>query len=131
MRGRQAVDSGVHRGRISGSRQPGLILLNRCYTPPMFGKVKRLRASGKRLSSHDIGRSDYVEGEVRVYSLAGAIVASVSNPAAQVSDSLLPDLYDAKLITMNEHGMLFKGEERPQGDAGPAFIQEWSVMVER
>ena len=39
-------------------------------------------------------------------------MASVSNPASQVSDPLLPDLYDTKLITTNEHGMPFKGEER-------------------
>lgn len=110
---------------------PRLAAAQQCYTPAMFGKVKRLRASGKRLSSHDIGRSEYVEGEVRVYSLAGVIVASVSNPDSQVGGSLLPDLYDAKLVTMNEHGMLFKGEERPQGDTGPAYIQEWSVMVEK
>jgi hypothetical protein len=25
--------------------------------------------------------------------------------------------------------MLLYGEERPQGDAGPAYVQEWSVMV--
>ncbi|MGG7604619.1 hypothetical protein [Massilia sp. BKSP1R2A-1] len=97
----------------------------------MFGKVKQLRRAGKRLSMHDIQRADYVEGEVRVYGLAGAIVASVSKPDSQVGDSLLPVLYDAKLVSMHGTGMLFKGEERPQGDAGPAYIQEWSVMVER
>lgn len=94
----------------------------------MYGKVKRLRAAGKRLSDHDIARSEFVQGEVRVYGLAGAIVASVSDPTSQVGEPLLPVLYDAKLITMHSRGMLFKGEERPQGDAGPAYIQEWSVM---
>ena len=43
---------------------PRFAAAQRCYTPPMFGKVKRLRAGCKRLSSYDIGRSDYVEGEV-------------------------------------------------------------------
>ncbi len=97
----------------------------------MFGKVKQLRRGGKRLSTHDIHRADYVEGEVRVYGLAGTIVASVSKPDSQVGDPLLPVLYDARLVSMHGTGMLFKGEERPQGDAGPAYIQEWSVMVER
>ena len=87
-------------------------------------------AGGRSLSGHDIGRLDYVEAAVRVYSLVGVIVDGVSNPDSQVGGSLLPDLYDVKLITMNEHGMLFKGEKRLQGDAGPAYIQEWSVMVE-
>lgn len=50
----------------------------------MFGKVKRLRTGGRRLSTHDIQRADFVEGELRVYGLAGVIVASVSNPDSQV-----------------------------------------------
>ena len=95
----------------------------------MFGKVKQLRRGGKRLSDHDIARSEYIEGEVRVYVLAGVIMANVSDPNSQVGEPLLPALYDAKLVTMHGHGMLFRGEERPQGDAGPAYIQEWSVMV--
>lgn len=95
----------------------------------MYGKVKRLRAAGKRLSDHEISRLQPVEGEVRVFGLAGVIVASVSNPNSQVGDPLLPLLYDARLITMHGHGMLIKGEERPQGDTGPSYIQEWSVMV--
>jgi hypothetical protein len=39
------------------------------------------------------------------------------------------ELYDARLVTMHGNKMLFKGEERPQGDAGPAYVQEWSVLV--
>ncbi|WP_225239684.1 hypothetical protein [Massilia hydrophila] len=97
----------------------------------MFGKVKRLRNAGKRLSDLDIGRSDFVQGEVRVYGMAGVIMASVTNADSQVGASLLPDLYHARLITMHGHGMLLYGEERPQGDAGPSYVQEWSVMVER
>jgi hypothetical protein len=95
----------------------------------MFGKVKRLRAGGKRLSNHEIARSDFVEGEVRVYGLAGVIVACVTAVDSQVGDPLIPLLYDAKLISMHGSGMLFKGQERPQGDPGPAYIQEWSVQV--
>lgn len=65
---------------------------------------------------------------MRVYGFAGVIVACVSNPNSQVGGSLLALLYEAKLVSMHGNGMLFKGE-RPQGDAGPASIQEWSVMV--
>jgi len=75
-------------------------------------------ASSKRRSSHDIARSDYLEAEVRVYSLVGVIVSSVSNPDSQVGGSLLPALYDVELIN-NEHGMPFKGEKRHHGKAGP------------
>lgn len=93
----------------------------------MRGKVKRLRNRGQRLKDKEIGQAPFVEGEVRVYGLGGEIVASVTDPAAQIGEPLIPSLYCAKLITMTDAGMLFKGEERPQGDAGPAYIQEWSV----
>lgn len=71
---------------------------------------------------HDIARTDFVEGEVRVYGLGGGIVASVSDPNAQLGDRLLPFLYDACLITTHGRGMLFKGEERPEDDAGPIYL---------
>lgn len=66
---------------------------------------------------------------MRVYRLAGVIMASVSKPDSQIGKPLIPLLYDAKLISMHERGMLFTSEERPQGDAGPAYIQEWSMMI--
>ena len=97
----------------------------------MYGKVKRLRERGQRLSDRDIGQAPFAEGAVRVYGLAGVIVASVTDPASQVGDPLLPILYEAKLTTMTDGGMLLKGEERPQGDSGPAYVQEWSVRFDR
>lgn len=93
----------------------------------MYGKVKRLRDRGKRMSDQQIAAAQFVEGEVRVYGLGASIVASVMDPRSQVGDALLPELYDVRLTTMHGPGMLLKGEERPQGDSGPAFIQEWSV----
>lgn len=94
----------------------------------MYGKVKRLRESGKRMSDRVIGTAPYVEGEVRVYMLGSSVMASVSDPHSQVSGPLIPDLYDARVTSMHGQRMLFKGEERPQGDQGPAFVQEWSVQ---
>jgi hypothetical protein len=95
----------------------------------MYGKVKRLRDRGVRLSDHDIGRAHPVEGEVSLAGLGTTLVLEVRDPNSQVSQSLFPKLYDARLISMHGSKMLFKGEERPQGDAGPAFIQEWAVVV--
>ena len=96
----------------------------------MYGKVKPLRASGKRLSDHDIARAQFVQGEVTLAGLGATLILTVTDPNSQVGGSLLPQLYDARLITMTQHKMLFKGEERPQGDAGPAYVQEWAVVVE-
>jgi hypothetical protein len=38
-------------------------------------------------------------------------------------------LHEAMLITTGGERMLFKGLEQPQGEAGPAFVQEWSVQL--
>jgi hypothetical protein len=95
----------------------------------MYGKVKRLRERGARLSDLDIARAPFVEGELTLISLAGTGVLQVKDPNSQVGDSLFPRLYEARLITMHGDRMLFKGEERPQGEAGPAFVQEWAVML--
>lgn len=97
----------------------------------MYGKVKQLRSRGARLSDHDIARAQHVAGEVTLSGLGASLVLTVTDPNSQVGDSLLPQLYDARLITMTQHKMLFKGEERPQGDTGPAYVQEWALVVER
>ena len=96
----------------------------------MHGKVKRLRDQGKRLSDREIGQAPHVEGALTLFALRSSYVLEVKNPASQVGPSLFPSLYDVRLVTMHGGGMLFKGEERPQGDAGPAYVQEWSVMIE-
>jgi hypothetical protein len=108
-----------------------LILLNGATLGRMHGKVKALRSRGARLSDLDIGRAQFVQGEVTLAGLGATLVLTVVDPNSQVGDSLLPQLYDARLITMTQHKMLFKGEERPQGDAGPAYAQEWAVVVEK
>lgn len=95
----------------------------------MYGKVKRLRDRGRRMSDNEIGRAPFVEGEVRVYGLGPSIVAAVVDPNNNVADPLLPVLHDVRLTTMHGQGMLLKGEERPQGDAGPAYVQEWSIRL--
>ena len=95
----------------------------------MIGKVKRLRNQGKRLSDMDIARTPYVQGEVVVSGLGDTTVVTVTDPNSTVGGSLLPQLLEARLTTMHGSKMLFKGEERPQGDAGPAYVQEWAVLI--
>ncbi|WP_314435596.1 hypothetical protein [Massilia timonae] len=92
----------------------------------MFAKVKRLRERGQRMSDRQIASAAFVEGEVVVHGMTGMTVAEVQRPDSQVAEPLLV-LYEARLTTMNSAGLLLKGEERPQGDKGPAYIQEWSV----
>ena len=95
----------------------------------MHGKVKKLRSRGARLSDQDIARSEFVEGDVKLSGLNDTMVLTVSDPNSTVGASLFPQLFEARLITMHGNKMLFKGEERLQGDTGPAFVQEWAVVV--
>jgi hypothetical protein len=96
----------------------------------MYGKVKRLRERGRRLSNREISQAPHVEGALTLCCLQGSYVLEVKDPNSQVGASLVPELYDARLTTMHNGGMLFKGEERPQGNDGPAYVQEWSVLTE-
>ncbi len=96
----------------------------------MQAKVKRLRERGQRMSDQQIAAALPIEGELRVYILGASTVATLIDPGRQVDNELLPMLHEARLTTMHGPGMLLKGEERPQGDKGPAYIQEWSVRLE-
>jgi hypothetical protein len=96
----------------------------------MYGKVKRLRERGRRLSNREIAQAPYVEGALTLFGLQNTFVLEVKAANSQVGPSLFPTLYETRLISMHGGGMLFKGEERPQGEDGPAYVQEWSVMVE-
>jgi hypothetical protein len=96
----------------------------------MYGKVKRLRERGARLSDQDIGRAVAVEGAIVVAGIGGTLMAEVRDPNAQVGTGLIPPLYDVRLLGMHNGKILLKGEERPQGAAGPAYVQEWSIAVE-
>jgi len=96
----------------------------------MQAKVKRLRERGQRMSDNEIARAPFVEGELRVYILGASTVATLIDPGRQVDNELLPTLHEARLTTMHGVGMLLKGEERPQGDKGPAYVQEWSVRFD-
>jgi hypothetical protein len=95
----------------------------------MYGKVKRLRQRGQRLSDRDIANAPFVEGELSLFSMGGVFVLSVRDPNSQTAASLYPELHEARLVGMQRGKMAFKGEERPQGDDGPAFVQEWSVLI--
>ena len=80
------------------------------------------------MSDQQIASAIPVEGEVRVYGVGNTVQAAVVDPNSQVAAPLLL-LYEARLTTMHGSSMLLKGEERPQGDAGPAYVQEWSVRL--
>lgn len=96
----------------------------------MRGKVKRLRVHGRRLSNIEISRAEPVEGELRLDGQQWTMeyVLALRRPNDNASAPLM-QLFAAQLVTMHGDGMLFRGIERPQGDDGPAYVQEWSVMI--
>lgn len=96
----------------------------------MYGKVKRLRERGTRLSDNDIARVVPVEGAIVVAGIGGTLMAEVRDPNAQVGAGLIPPLYEVRLLGMHNGKILLKGEERPNGAGGPAYVQEWSIAVE-
>lgn len=82
------------------------------------------------MSDQQIAAALPVEGELRVYILGASTVATLIDSGRQVDNELLPTLHEARVTTMHGASMLLKGEERPQGDKGPAYIQEWSVRFD-
>jgi hypothetical protein len=101
------------------------------FITTMYGKVKRLRDHGRRLSNREINQMPAVEGELTFAALRSTYLLEVRPRNSQVGPGLLPSLYEARLVAMHTGGMLFRGEERPQGDDGPTYVQEWSVRFEQ
>lgn len=97
----------------------------------MYGKVKRLRNRGQRLSDRDIANTTAIEGILVMAGQQWTLerVMSLKKPNDHVSGPLIPDLCDVRLMGLQNGKMLLKGVERPQGEDGPEFIQEWAVVV--
>ena len=82
------------------------------------------------MSDREIAAASFIEGDVVVHGLGGVVVAEVKQYGTQIGEPLLV-LYDVRLTTMTTSGMLFRGEERTQGNDGPAYVQEWSVRFDK
>lgn len=92
-------------------------------------QVKPLRQRGARLSDQQILSMPPVEGVIRAYGLGTTIQLSVNAHDDQQGKPLLPDLYDARMVTMHGNGMLFFGLERTADPAAAQYAQEWSVKI--
>lgn len=97
----------------------------------MYAKVKRLRNRGQRLSDQEIANTQPIEGELSMSGQQWTLerVVTLRNPSDSVSPSLIPDLCRVELVGLRNEKMMFWGVERPQGEAGPEYIQEWAVVV--
>jgi hypothetical protein len=91
----------------------------------MYSIVKRLQEHGRRLHNREISASPGVRGELSVAIVGYRSEANLYDPNDQQRRPLIPELRDARLITMTETGMLFYGTE--QAPDGAEYVQEWSV----
>ena len=92
-------------------------------------QVKPLRQRGARISDYQIQASAPAEGMLTVYGLGTTIQISVSASEDQQRKPLIPDLYDARLVTMNGAKMLFAGIERTADPLAAQYLQEWAVVI--
>jgi hypothetical protein len=97
----------------------------------MYVRVKQLWERGVRRPDNAIGADEGKVGELTYASVGSVYQLNLNDPESSAHAPLFPVLRDAKLTTMHGDKMLFKGEEQPQGDAGPAYVQEWSVRIEQ
>jgi hypothetical protein len=91
-------------------------------------QVKPLRQRGSRLTDQQIASSAPVEGHVSVYGVGTTIQISIYDGSAN-QQPLLPDLYDARLVTMQGAKMLFSGIQRTADPREAQYLQEWSVLI--
>jgi hypothetical protein len=91
-------------------------------------QVKPLRQRGSRLTDQQIASLAPAEGYVSVYGIGTTIQISVYDGSAN-QQPLLPDLYDARLVTMQGAKMLFSGIERTGDPRAAQYLQEWSVLI--
>jgi hypothetical protein len=74
----------------------------------MYGKIKRLRDRGARLSDQDMARVVPVDGAVVVAGIGGTLMAEVRDPNAQVGTGLIPPLYEVRLPGRHNGKVLLK-----------------------
>lgn len=99
----------------------------------MYSKIKRLRNRGERLDDREISADPGTVGYMTVYLLEDVPVASVYDVHSVGGQApLIPMLFRARLVTMQNDRMLLQGYERTGGQddpASPVIKQEWAVQV--
>jgi homogentisate 1,2-dioxygenase len=95
----------------------------------MYSKVKILRTNGVRRSDREIAADAWHEGAVTMHQAGTGCQLQLSSVDGSVQTSVIPVLYDARLVTMHSNKMLFHGIQRAGERDDAQYFQEWSVMV--
>jgi len=90
-------------------------------------QVKAIRQYGIRLNDHQIASLASVDGYLSLYGLGTTLQISVYANSRQ--ESLIPDLYDARLVSMRDAKMLFAGLQRTEDPRAAQYFQEWAVTI--
>lgn len=96
----------------------------------MHVRVKQLCERGRRRPDREIAADPGRVGELTFALVAGCYQLNLNDPVSSVHAPLYPILRDARLTTLHGEKMLFKGEQRAEGDIGPVYVQEWAVQLE-
>lgn len=90
--------------------------------------VKAIRQQGVRLLDPQIASLSPTEGYISLYGLGTTLQISLYANNAR-PEPLIPDLYDARLVSMNNAKMLFAGLQRTADPRAAQYFQEWSVTI--
>lgn len=93
----------------------------------MYSTVKTLRSRGKKKDMREIQSDPGVSGDL-VLALCGSLYElKIHATDDSTMQPIIPSLLDARLISMHNGKMLFRGFE--QGSDGAEWAQEWSVLA--
>lgn len=97
----------------------------------MYSIVKRLRKNGSRLPEREIASDQGAVGHLSLAILGHTLILRLYAPGGVgARHSLVPELYNARVILMEGDKQLWEGEERESADwRGRAIKQEWSVRL--
>jgi hypothetical protein len=86
-----------------------------------------IRQRGSHLSDQQIASTAPIDGYLSLCGIGTTLQISVYANSKQ--ESLIPDLYDARLVSMHCNKMLFAGIERTADPLAAQYLQEWSAVI--
>lgn len=92
-------------------------------------QVKSLRNRGARLTDYQIAALIPSEGALRLHGLGTTLQITISAHDDQQGKPLIPELYDARLVSLHGNKMLFAGIERTGDPMAAQYLQEWTVVI--
>lgn len=90
--------------------------------------VKPVCQHGARLFDQQIASLPAVDGYLSLYGIGTTLQLSLYDGSG-MQVPLIPDLYDARLVSMHGSKMLFAGIQRTADLMAAQYRQEWAVQI--